>query len=255
MKQFILYTLATTCLLMSIACTHEQKCNLIIEGRNILVAALENEQGAEKVRAIINKGQKLIDSIKAPIIGTASMTLTVNTPESTLMNFAADALLTEARRHSSQKIDIAVTNKGGLRNDIHKGNITFGDIYNVFPFENTLTLLTLNGEQLRQLFSEIAAEGGEAISGARLTISPDGELISATVDGKPINPSANYRIATSDYLSQGNDGLHTLAKGSEKENLGVTIRDIMINHIAQLHSNGVSVSATTDGRITITENR
>lgn len=223
-----------------------------IEAGNIAVTHIEKNDGATKVRAILEKSRAAVDSIKAPVIGTAAMELAVYPPESPLMNFAADALRTMAQQHSDTPIDIAITNKGGLRSTLPQGIITFGDVYNVFPFENTLALLTLNGNELLQLFAEIAKVGGEAISGARLTITPAGELLTATVNGKPVATEREYRIATSDYLSQGNDKLYTLAKGRNKViKSDITIRDLMIQHIAHLHSRGKAVEASTDGRITV----
>ncbi len=216
------------------------------------MTATAKPDGAEEVKAIIEKYRAVIDSIKAPVIGTAAADLTVCPPESPLMNFAADALHKMAQLHCKQKIDIAITNKGGLRSNITKGNITYGDIYNVFPFENTLALLTLNGKQLTTLFEEIARVGGEPISGARLTITRDGKLLNATVAGKRIEPEREYLIATSDYLSQGNDKLFTLGKGSNKTiKSDITIRDLMIQYVTALHEEGKAVKATTDGRITI----
>lgn len=223
-----------------------------IEAGNIAVTHIEKNDGATKVRAILEKSRAAVDSIKAPVIGTAAMELAVYPPESPLMNFAADALRTMAQQHSDTPIDIAITNKGGLRSTLPQGIITFGDVYNVFPFENTLALLTLNGNELLQLFAEIAKVGGEAISGARLTITPAGELLTATVNGKPVAAEREYRIATSDYLSQGNDKLYTLAKGRDKViKSDITIRDLMIQHIAHQHSRGKAVEASTDGRITV----
>ncbi|MBQ8269935.1 MAG: 5'-nucleotidase C-terminal domain-containing protein [Bacteroidaceae bacterium] len=233
-------------------CSKAEKQITAIDGGNIQVTATDRADGAEEVREILKKYSAAIDSIKAPVIGTAAVELTVSPPESPLMNFAADALLATAQQHSSKKIDIAITNKGGLRSTIQKGNITYGDLYNVFPFDNYLALLTLTGEQLTELFKDIAKVGGEAISGARLTITADGELIDATVGGKSVEPEREYLIATSDYLSQGNDKLYTLGKGSNiifKEE--ITIRDLMIQYVSDLHKEGKAVSATTDGRITI----
>ena len=174
-------------------------------------------------------------------------------PESPLMNFAADALMEMAQLHSKERVDIAITNKGGLRSNIAAGTITFGDVYNVFTFENRLAYLTLNGEQLTQLCKEIAKVGGEAISGMRLEITREGELVSATVGGKAIEPQATYRIATLDYLSQGNDNLTTLAQGSNLEVTKLLLRDLMVEYIKEQTEKGIKISAKCDGRITIKE--
>lgn len=234
------------------SCNGSEKRLTGIEATNIKVVRQNNEDGAQAVRAIVEKYRAKTDSIKAPVIGTSAMEMSAYPPESPLMNFAADALLEMAQRHSNKRVDIAITNKGGLRNIIPQGIVTYGDVYNVFPFDNTLAFLTLDGTQLMQLFGEIAAVGGEAISGARLTITADRQLASATVGGKPVSPERKYRIATSDFLSQGNDKLYTLGKGSDMEiKSNVTIRDLMVEYIAELHSAGKAVSGTMDGRITI----
>lgn len=237
-------------LLLLLSCKEDSGVTEVY-GYSIPVGATEQTDGAAEVRRLIESGRQAVDSIKAPVIGVAAKRLTLSSPESPLMNFAADALLMMARRESNEAVDIAVTNKGGLRSEIDEGAITFGDIYNVFPFENTLTLLTLDGDGLLKLFAEIAKEGGEAISGARIMMTGDGKLVAATVAGKAVDPNKRYRIATSDYLSQGNDGLTTLALGSDKKNYTVTIRDMMIEYVATLHKQGVAVDACNDGRITI----
>ena len=233
-------------------CTPKEQ-TMRIEAGNIKVTATDNNDGAARVRAILERDKAYIDSIKSPVLGVAAMALEKYIPESPLMNFAADALMEMAQLHSKERVDIAITNKGGLRSNIAAGTITFGDVYNVFTFENRLALLTLNGEQLTQLCKEIAKVGGEAISGMRLEITREGELVSATVGGKAIEPHATYRIATLDYLSQGNDNLTTLAQGTDLEITKHLLRDLMMEYIKRETAKGKKISAACDGRITIKE--
>ncbi len=47
---------------------------------------------------------------------------------------------------------ISVFNNGGIRANIDRGTVTFGDIYNVLPFGNTISALSLTGEQIYELF-------------------------------------------------------------------------------------------------------
>lgn len=222
-----------------------------IEAGNVKVIATDKSDGATEIRAILERDRAKVDSIKSPVLGEAAVALEKYIPESPLMNFAADALMEMAQRHSTQKVDIALTNKGGLRSNITAGTITFGDVYNVFTFDNRLAFLTLNGEQLLQLCGEIAAAGGEAISGMRLVITKDGKLVDATVAGRPIDPQATYRIATLDYLAQGNDNLTTLAKGSNPEVSRHLLRDLIVEYIKEQTEKGIKISAKCDGRITI----
>ena len=234
------------------SCTKKEQ-TLRIEAGNIKVTAIENNSGAAEVRAILERNKAYVDSIKSPVLGEAAVALEKYIPESPLMNFAADALMEMAQLHSEQKIDIAITNKGGLRSNIAAGTVTFGDVYNVFTFENRLALLTLTGEQLTLLCKEIAKVGGEAISGMRLEITKDGKLVDATVNGKAIEPQATYRIATLDYLAQGNDNLTTLAQGADLEVTKLLLRDLMVEYIKKETANGRKISAACDGRITVKE--
>ena len=245
--------LAITLLAAALCSCTQKEQTLRIEAGNIKVTAIENKSGAAEVRAILERNKAYVDSIKSPVLGEAAVALEKYIPESPLMNFAADALMEMAQLHSEQKIDIAITNKGGLRSNIAAGTVTFGDVYNVFTFENRLALLTLTGEQLTLLCKEIAKVGGEAISGMRLEITKDGKLVDATVNGKAIEPQATYRIATLDYLAQGNDNLTTLAQGADFEITKLLLRDLMVEYIKKETANGRNISAACDGRITVKE--
>lgn len=247
MKKIKIYTALSIALLIT-ACNNNERV-ISVEGNNIAISAATTEECSPELRNLLKKGEQAVDSIKSPVIGTVAMTLKAYPPESPLMNFAADALLTEARAYSKQHIDIAITNKGGLRSDLNEGVITFGDVYNVFPFENTLVIMSLNGEQLMKLFNDIAKVGGEAISGANLTFRNGVELAYAKVNKQNIIPDKEYRIATSDYLAQGNDKLYTLAEGYNRTMYTITIRELMIKQIAKLHEEGKAVEAKVDGRI------
>ena len=245
--------IAITLLAATICGCSRQEQVARIEAGNIKVTATDRKDGAAEVRTILERDKAYVDSIKSPVLGEAAIALEKYIPESPLMNFTADALMEMARQYSKLNIDIAITNKGGLRSNIAAGTVTFGDVYNVFTFENRLAFLTLNGEQLEQLCKEIAKVGGEAISGMELVITKEGELIEATVNGKAIKPQATYRIATLDYLSQGNDNLTTLGQGTDLEITGHLLRDLMVEYIKKETANGRKISAACDGRITIKE--
>ena len=250
----ILYHMLAPLMLFAATACSDRRELVSVEGGNIKVEASQREDGAEEVRAILGRGRLAVDSIKRPVIGHSAMVLEKYVPESPLMNFAADALLAMSREVAGEHVDIAITNKGGLRSNLPAGTITFGDIYNVFPFENTLAFLTLDGAQLMQLCREIASVGGEAISGMRLVITPQGELVGVTVDGNPVDEACSYRIATSDYLSQGNDKMSALALGTARDvSNDITIRDLMVQYIKRLADNGEVLSAECDGRITVKE--
>jgi 2',3'-cyclic-nucleotide 2'-phosphodiesterase (5'-nucleotidase family) len=90
---------------------------------------------------------------------------------SPLGNLFADAL-----RDAVPGADIAVINNAtrGLRADLPDGPITFGRVYDVFPFDNRIVRTTLSGAQLgRWLAGEIrqGRQGALGISGAGVQAS------------------------------------------------------------------------------------
>lgn len=234
---------------------YPEQPQLVISASRVKVVAMDSDSGATEVRKLLGYAREKIDEVKRPVIGEAAVALNKYQPESPLMNFAADALLEMAQRYSDEKIDIAITNKGGLRSELQQGSITYGDIYNVFPFENTLALLTLSGKDLWQLCCEIASVGGEAISGMNLEITSQGKLVSVGVAGEPLDTlSGKYCVATSDYLAQGNDKMSALALGTDRIVFrDVTIRELMVQYIKEISSSGEKLSAECDGRIKIVE--
>ena len=249
-KIFPLILLALLCVL---SCGGRKHISSITGGR-IAVVSNVGRTPSPALLSVIEQGSRAVDSIRRPVLGEAAVPLVKAIPESTLMNFAADAILSMARECTGENVEIAITNKGGLRSEIQAGVITFGDVYNVFTFENKLALLTLSGENLLQLCREIAAVGGEAISGLSLVIKADGTLVTALAGGEPIEPSRNYLVATSDYLSQGNDRMYALALASECRVFDdITIRDLVVRYICAATAAGEKVSAECDGRITIQE--
>jgi hypothetical protein len=144
--------------------------------------------------------------------------------------------------------ELGIINVGGLRNNMPLGTIRRGDIMLISPFDNRLCLLFLQGSDLLSLFRDIAAVHGEGVSSeVRLTITPDGQLLDAKVSGQPVDPSRTYRIATLDYLAEGNDRLYSMKKALRKEVSTQLSRDCMMRYV-QRHS---PISAKLEGRIKV----
>ena len=177
-------------------------------------------------------------------IGHAPEALMVHKPECTMLNWASDALFAMAKQRCPNRVDMAVVNIGGMRTDWTAGDITRRHIFELMPFDNELVVLTLTGEDILQLCNIFIKFRGEGVAGLRLK-ARNGKIISATIDGKPIQPSAFYTVATSDYLSQGNDGLTPLKNHIELWRSEEKIRDLYIEYVQQVKT----VSAQVDGRM------
>ena len=133
---------------------------------------------------------------------------------------------------------------------LNRGDITIASVYEIAPFENALSVVTLKGSDLQDLFSQMASVHGEGISGARLIISKEGELLDAKVGGKAIEPERAYQVATIDYLAEGNDHLEAFKRATAKaEPEDATLRDLFIEYVKRCEAEGKMVDAKTEGRI------
>ncbi|MGE0591783.1 MAG: bifunctional UDP-sugar hydrolase/5'-nucleotidase [Vicinamibacterales bacterium] len=126
--------------------------------------------------------------------------------ESPVANLFADAM-----RDSVPGADVAVSysvGPGGLRTDLPPGPLTFGALYDVFPFDNRMVTLTLSGDALRQVFEDALTRrrrSGLAVSGLRVTVACGGEVprISLTrASGQPVRGDDRLRVVTTDFMVQ-----------------------------------------------------
>ena len=146
-----------------------------------------------------------VDSVMGPVVGEVDHEMVAHRPESDLSNLLADIMVWSAGSYN-EKVDFGVYNMGGIRAALSKGKVTYGDVLDIAPFENKICFVTLTGEKVLELFSQMAHTGGEAVShGVELVFTRDHKLKSARLNGKEIAPKATYCIATLDYLAQGND--------------------------------------------------
>jgi 2',3'-cyclic-nucleotide 2'-phosphodiesterase (5'-nucleotidase family) len=192
-----------------------------------------------------------LDAEMNKVIGYAEVALTKRSslPESILGNFFADATLNQAKKIAPE-IDFAMpTTKGGLRNDIAKGDITVSNVFELMPFENELVLFTLKGEDVLKLINYIAVSGGQPVAGIKLTISAKTPK-NITINGKAFDINQSYKVLTSDYIASGGDDAQGFAAPIAKKVLGLKVRDALLNEVAEINANGKKVNAKLDGRIT-----
>jgi 5'-nucleotidase len=102
--------------------------------------------------------------------------------------------------------------------------VTFGDIYAVQPFGNTLVTMTYTGAQLLQILEEQFANPNEpnvfAVSqGFTMTLDPakpaGQRVVAAALAGEPIDPAARYRVTLNNFIGAGGDGFATFKQGTD----------------------------------------
>ncbi|ANY19250.1 Endonuclease YhcR precursor [Tsuneonella dongtanensis] len=146
------------------------------------------------------------------------------TEETQLGNLIADAQLFGTRAAGAE---IALMNNSGIRVALTPsadGTVTYGDIYAVQPFGNTLVTKTFTGAQLVALLEQQFDDDGfvqtfstsEGFNIAYDMRRPAGSrLVSATLQGKPIDPARTYRVTMNSFLAAGGDSFTVFTQGTE----------------------------------------
>lgn len=183
------------------------------------------------------------------VIGLAAMNLTKQPVESTLGNWVADAVLTEAKVTTQVEYDFAICNYGGIRIlNIPAGPVRKGKIYELMPFDNYLVTMKLPGTVVRQLFDHMAGRNGWPISKEVKYKIKDRRATEITIGGAPIDDAATYRIVLSDYLAEGGGDCHFL-KEFPYENLNMYYRDALVQYTMAQQAGGRSLSSVIEGRV------
>ncbi|MFC2135933.1 bifunctional metallophosphatase/5'-nucleotidase [Bacteroidota bacterium] len=138
-------------------------------------AAIEN---------IVERWQNAAAETLDEVIGYVNSTINQSSPE--MYNLITDSWL-----YAYPNADISISNRGGVRQSIPEGEITFATIMGLLPFENNIVELELTGIQLSDLFNTISGDffvGGITTLG--WTFQPS---------GLPINDNETYKVLTTDY--------------------------------------------------------
>lgn len=240
--------------LLMVSCAPKQFQLTGIERTRVIVDNHYDQNPDEAAVKFLEPYKRVNDSIMGPIVGTVAHNMHATRPESDLSNLLADILVWAGKDYGESPV-MGVYNMGGIRANLTKGKVTYGDVLDVAPFENKICFITLTGELMLKLYAQIAHRGGEGVShGVEIVATEDGKLLSAKLHGKDIDPKADYRIATINYLIEGNDGMPALKEGrdiiapSEKSN---NTRFLIMNYFKDHQARGLEVDSKVEGRIKI----
>ncbi len=241
-------------LMILASCGSSYKLTSITGSKTEISSFWDNKPNAKAIEVLAPYKAK-IDSVMMPVVGISNMDMDARRPESLLSNLVADVLRESPSRYLNETADIAVINIGGLRNSLNKGDITYGEIYEILPFENALCLLEMKGDVVAELMKNIVSVKGEGVSNVRLTAKKDGTIINCTIGGEPLDLKRTYKVATVNYLAEGNDGLVAFKKAQKKRCLPeATIRDIFLAYVREQARQGKGIVSAMEGRILLVEN-
>lgn len=224
------------------------------------------------VTAIVDKANAQTAVLRNKVIGSQRADIKrdpTRLGESQMGNLVADAT-----RLKYPGVDAALTNSGGLRADLNvspptageqPGEITWGEVFAVLPFGNRTVIETLTGAQLNSaLLNGLSPVCDNAIATGRFpqvsglsvsyTCNDTTPLITGlwkapTGPGGPLTPighSDTVRIVTNDFMFTGGDGYTALTGGTNVQQPGDALLDIVIDFVAA----NSPVAPVVEGRIT-----
>ncbi|WP_225312694.1 5'-nucleotidase C-terminal domain-containing protein [Pseudotamlana haliotis] len=150
-------------------------------------------------------------------------------------NLMADIAYEQANpiflKRSGHDIDMVLLNYGGIRSILPKGDVTKGTAYKLMPFENSLVVAAIKGNQINDLVNYLVkAKKAHPIAKLKITLDKDGSLLESKIKGENIDANKTYYVATNDYLYQGGDDMTFFQPNDSHYTLDYKIRNTLIDY-------------------------
>ena len=184
-----------------------------------------------------------------------------------------------------------LTNSLGIRDDFYQGPLTNEQMYNVFPFENTIVVIYLSGNEIQEMLDFVSQRsasrgcrsqaqvagitfdmvcsgtcpGLDPTTGLAATAcakniyigdgcraAPDANVDPTTTKCAPLQPNGLYRAAVNDYIAAGGSGFDVLKRNTSQQNTGVSLRDALTVYLT---SQAASCDGTPTSMIPDTSNK
>jgi 5'-nucleotidase len=199
-----------------------------------IVSAYPPARSDATVKALVDEYVALAAPRAARDVG--QITATIDRTASTGGDHAAGRLIADAqlfatRSATTGSATIAFMNPGGVRADFVCTSgpcvVSFGQAFTVQPFGNSLVVMTLRGQQIKDLLEQQWT--GANATRARILLPSAGftyswsnaaaagsKVSNMRLNGTPIDLAANYRVTVNSFLAEGGDGFSTLIAGTNR---------------------------------------
>lgn len=236
----IVSTDAYTIELGKLELVYDKKKDKITSYKNNLNFLFDDEvEDDPEMLKVIAKWKEKLKIITEEQVTITSAALTRSYGEGSSMgDMLADAML-----NAHPEFDFAVTNSGGLRQDIDAGPVTVGELISVFPFPNMIVQLEMKGSDMRTAFEHGAGLTNgilQASRGVELVYDeskPIGKrIVKCNIKGVPLDDSKTYKVLTSNFLADGGDGFLVFKKTLSYKNTGVEMLQAMITYLKKFET-------------------
>ena len=154
--------------------------------------------------------------------------------QSTLGNLVADLSYEKANKLFKNKtgktVDFSMSNYGGIRAAIMKGDVTVSNAFELMPFDNTLVVVELNYDKIKALFNYFVAKKRAHPLSKNIQLTIENDSYNVLINGKPIKKDRTYFVATSNYLQKGGDGMIFFSEPESLFDSNFLIRDAIVDY-------------------------
>ncbi|WP_429668304.1 bifunctional 2',3'-cyclic-nucleotide 2'-phosphodiesterase/3'-nucleotidase [Bacillus gobiensis] len=225
----------------------------------------ENVPEDTEAKGELDELKTALNNLKTETVGKTDVALDgernhVRRKETNLGNLIADGMLDKAKANGGA--DLVITNGGGIRASIDKGDISLGEVLTVMPFGNTLSVVELTGAQVKEALEHgiSSLQPGSTdlkgmfpqVAGASFTYTlskePGQRLLDVQVKDKngnliPIDEKKTYKVATLSFMASGGDGYSIFTEGKETP-LGFSDYEVFVEKLQK-----GTVAPEVEGRI------
>ena len=200
--------------------------------------SLDSSVNGTGLDSIINPYRLNLEKQMSEIIGYSDSTLLNFAPESPLSNFVADVVYNAGYEFavknqigSTRNTIFSLLNFGGIRAPINKGEITKGNLYELMPFDNTIVIVQVSPEKIKQILNYLHQNNGQPVGNAGFRLSLDNkEMI---IGEELYNFDQDIFIVSSDYLVNGGDKMGFFKDPIKRWNTDILIRDAFISYVTR----------------------
>lgn len=168
--------------------------------------------------------------------------------DSILGNLMADLCYQRANpvfySRTGKNIDFAMFNYGGIRAGISKGNITNENAFNLMPFENSLVVVELTSEKIKELVNYLISQNEAHPLSKQFNLAVTENGYDLKINNAPLDTSKTYFVLTSDYLQTGGDNMNFFKNPVNIHKLDYKVRNAIIDYFKETDTIKVSL----DGR-------
>ena len=226
--------------------------NRVVDRRARLVTTYGDRVTPDSaMQARVERWNEGVAAIGAEPVGRNASRLTrTRGGESTVGNLVTDAM------RAAVGADIAFQNSGGLRADLAEGVVTRASVYEVMPFDNTIVTMELTGAEVMRVIEDGLRTGRVTqVSGLRYAFDSGRPLMARVTaleatDGTAFDTTRVWKVAVNNFMADGGDDSSTLARGRNKQDTQVLVRDALERFVRERCAGDGSLDYRPQGRIT-----